>query len=59
MQEIEAGNQRLDRLMDRLVHEGAEFETLTGGARDLMTASARRRRPFGSPPRAMRRRAQS
>lgn len=38
LQEIETGNERLGRLMDRLVHEGAEFEALIGGARDLMTA---------------------
>jgi hypothetical protein len=37
LQEIEAGNKRLGRLMDRLVQEGAEFEALMGGARDLMT----------------------
>ncbi|MGY3620435.1 chemotaxis protein [Bradyrhizobium sp. USDA 10063] len=36
--EIEAGNERLGRLMDRLVREGAEFEALMGGAQDLMTA---------------------
>lgn len=38
LQEIEAGNERLDRLMDRLILEGAEFEALIGGACDLMTA---------------------
>ncbi|MCA1451756.1 chemotaxis protein [Bradyrhizobium sp. BRP22] len=38
LQESEAGNARLGRLMDRLVREGAEFEALMGGARDLMTA---------------------
>jgi hypothetical protein len=38
LQQSEAGNARLGRLMDRLVNEGAEFEALMGGARDLMTA---------------------
>ena len=36
--EIEAGNDRLARLMDRLVDEGAKFEGLIGSAQNLMAA---------------------
>jgi methyl-accepting chemotaxis protein len=38
LREIEAGNDRLGRLMSRLVHQGAEFEGLIGGAQRLMAA---------------------
>ncbi|MDB5606415.1 MAG: chemotaxis protein [Bradyrhizobium sp.] len=38
LREIEAGNDRLGRLMSRLVHEGAEFEGLMGCAQRLMAA---------------------
>ena len=36
LREIEAGNDRLGRLMSRLVHEGAEFEGLVSCAQHLM-----------------------
>ena len=38
IQEIEAGNQQLDQLMNRLVHDGAQFEGLMTGAQALVTA---------------------
>jgi uncharacterized protein YukE len=38
IQEIEAGNEQLGQLMNRLVDEGAQFEGLMTGAQALMTA---------------------
>jgi hypothetical protein len=38
LREIEGGNNRLGKLMTRLVHEGAEFEGLMSSARGRMTA---------------------
>ncbi|MGY3108711.1 hypothetical protein ACVWW7_005338 [Bradyrhizobium sp. LM6.9] len=37
LREVEAGNERLDKLMSRLVDEGAEFERLMNSAQALMT----------------------
>ncbi|MHC2621778.1 chromosome segregation ATPase [Bradyrhizobium huanghuaihaiense] len=37
LREVEAGNERLDKLMKRLVDEGAEFEGLMNSAQGLMT----------------------
>ncbi|MBR0787174.1 chemotaxis protein [Bradyrhizobium iriomotense] len=37
LREVEAGNERLDKLMSRLVDEGAEFEGLMNSAQGLMT----------------------
>lgn len=37
LREVEAGNERLGRLMSRLVDEGAEFERLMNSAQGLMT----------------------
>jgi hypothetical protein len=37
LREVEAGNQRLGKLMSRLVDEGAEFERLLNSAQGLMT----------------------
>ncbi len=37
LREVEAGNERLGRLMGRLVNEGAEFEGLITSAQGLMT----------------------
>lgn len=37
LREVEAGNERLGRLMSRLVDEGAEFEELMNSAQGLMT----------------------
>jgi len=37
LREVEAGNERLDKLMSRLVDEGAEFERLMNSAQGLMT----------------------
>ncbi|OAF15632.1 chemotaxis protein [Bradyrhizobium centrolobii] len=37
LREVEAGNERLGRLMSRLVDEGAEFEGLMNSAKDLMS----------------------
>lgn len=37
LREVEAGNDRLDKLMNRLVNEGAEFEGLMNSAQSLMT----------------------
>lgn len=37
LREVEAGNERLGRLMGRLVNEGAEFEGLITSAQNLMT----------------------
>lgn len=37
LREVEAGNERLGRLMSRLVDEGAEFESLMNSAQGLMT----------------------
>ncbi|MFK4727688.1 hypothetical protein ABIE89_008788 [Bradyrhizobium niftali] len=36
LREVEAGNERLDKLMSRLVDEGAEFEGLMNSAQGLM-----------------------
>ena len=36
LREVEAGNERLDKLMSRLVDEGAEFEGLLNSAQGLM-----------------------
>lgn len=38
LREVEAGNERLGKLMTRLVSEGAEFEGLMNSAQGLMTA---------------------
>ena len=38
LREVEAGNERLGRLMSRLVDEGAEFEGLMNSAQGLMSA---------------------
>ncbi|WP_448041464.1 chemotaxis protein [Bradyrhizobium liaoningense] len=38
LREVEAGNERLGKLMSRLVDEGAEFEGLMNSAQGLMTA---------------------
>lgn len=38
LREVEAGNDRLGKLMSRLVSEGAEFEGLMNSAQSLMTA---------------------
>lgn len=38
LREVEAGNERLGRLMSRLVDEGAEFEGLMNSAQGLMTS---------------------
>ena len=38
LREVEAGNERLGRLMSRLVDEGAEFEALMNSAQGLMSA---------------------
>ena len=38
LREVEAGNDRLGKLMSRLVEEGVEFEGLMNSAQDLMTA---------------------
>ncbi|UPK25730.1 chemotaxis protein [Bradyrhizobium sp. 195] len=38
LREVEAGNERLGKLMSRLVDEGAEFERLMNSAQGLMTA---------------------
>ncbi len=38
LREVEAGNERLGKLMSRLVNEGAEFERLMNSAQGLMTA---------------------
>lgn len=38
IREIEAGNEQLSRVMNRLVHGGAQFEGLMTGAQTLMTA---------------------
>lgn len=38
LREVEAGNERLGKLMSRLVDEGAEFEDLMNSAQGLMTA---------------------
>lgn len=37
LREVEAGNERLGKLMSRLVEEGAEFEELMNSAQGLMT----------------------
>lgn len=37
LREVEAGNERLDKLMSRLVDEGAEFESLMNSAQGLMS----------------------
>lgn len=37
LREVEAGNERLDKQMSRLVNEGAEFERLMNSAQGLMT----------------------
>ncbi|UPK34004.1 chemotaxis protein [Bradyrhizobium sp. 186] len=37
LREVEAGNERLGRLMSRLIDEGAEFEGLMNSAQGLMT----------------------
>ncbi|MGC0389064.1 hypothetical protein ABIF91_001418 [Bradyrhizobium sp. USDA 241] len=37
LREVEAGNERLGKLMSRLVDEGAEFEGLMNSAQGLMT----------------------
>lgn len=37
LREVEAGNERLGKLMSRLVDEGAEFERLMNSAQSLMT----------------------
>ncbi len=37
LREVEAGNERLGKLMSRLVDEGAEFERLMNSAQGLMT----------------------
>lgn len=37
LREVEAGNERLGKLMSRLVNEGAEFERLMNSAEGLMT----------------------
>ncbi|MCK1735244.1 chemotaxis protein [Bradyrhizobium sp. 138] len=37
LREVEAGNERLGKLMSRLVNEGAEFERLMNSAQGLMT----------------------
>ena len=37
LREVEAGNERLGKLMERLVKEGAEFEQLLNSAQGLMT----------------------
>ena len=38
IREIEAGNEQLGQLMNRLVHDGAQFEGLMTGAQALMTS---------------------
>jgi hypothetical protein len=38
LQEVEVGNERLGRLMHRIAHEGAEFDSLMNSARQLMLA---------------------
>jgi hypothetical protein len=38
LREVEAGNERLDKLMSRLVDEGAEFEGLMNSAQGLMSS---------------------
>ena len=38
IREIEAGNEQLGQLMNRLVHDGAQFEGLMTGAQALMSA---------------------
>ncbi|MBN8968358.1 MAG: chemotaxis protein [Rhizobiales bacterium] len=38
LREVEAGNDRLGKLMSQLVNEGVEFEGLMNSAQDLMTA---------------------
>jgi hypothetical protein len=38
IREIEAGNEQLGQLMNRLVHDGAQFEGLMTGAQALVTA---------------------
>ncbi len=41
LREVEAGNERLGKLMSRLVDEGAEFEGLMNSAQGLMTTLGR------------------